>query len=298
MKWYYRVLVGIIVLAAIGLMGYPFLSNYLHERSQKELIEYYEQQAAQMSPEQRNSRRDACEAYNRTLLSGGVRFADPFSESEDDTDDPLYHTLLSIDDQGAMGSLEAPGLIGPLVIYHGTHEDVLQKGAGHLQGSSLPVGGAGTHAVITGHTGLTNNKLFTNLDRLEIGDVFFLSVLGERLAYQVDKITVVLPDEAMEDLRIDPEQDYVTLITCTPYGINSHRLLVRGTRIPYEDAERIAADSEAKGSTWLSQFLKSVLVGLAIVAVLWIIIRLLRLIKKSIQKRHLQKESRNKRKEE
>lgn len=284
MKWYYRVLIVIFVLAAIGLMGYPFLSNYLLEKDQQELVEYYEKQAAEMSPQERNSQWDECEAYNRMLLSGGVRFADPFSDS-DNSDDPLYDSLLRLDDQGAMGSLEVPGLIGPLVIYHGTNEDVLQKGGGHLKGSSLPIGGKGTHSVITGHTGLTNNKLFTNLDRMEPGDVFFLNILGEKLAYQVDQIKIVLPNEAMEDLRIDPQQDYVTIITCTPYGINSHRLLVRGTRIPCKDAEQIAADTQNRGSTWVSEFIKSVLVGVAIVTALWGINRLLRLIIKSMKKR-------------
>ena len=285
MKWYYRLLIGIIVLAGIGFMGYPLLSNYLAEQNQKELVAYYENQAVEMPSEERNSQWDECYAYNQSLLTGGVRFADPFSDSEEDSEDSLYDSLLNLDEEGAMGSLEAPGLIGPLVIYHGTRENVLQKGSGHLKGSSLPVGGKGTHCVLTGHTGLTSNKLFTNLDRLEIGDVFFLSVLGEKLAYQVNQIQIVLPDEAMEALRIDPEQDYVTLITCTPYGINSHRLLVRGVRIEYEEAKKIAADTKNRGSTWTSQYIKSILAGVAISTVLWIIIRLIRLIKNSIKKR-------------
>lgn len=285
MKWYYRVLIGIIVLVGIGLAGYPLLSNYIYEENQKELVAYYEKQAAQMQPTERNSQWDECETYNRTLLKGGVQLFDPFSYSEEDFEDSLYDSLLSFDDQGAMGSLEAPGLIGPLVIYHGTDEDILQKGSGHLKGSSLPVGGKGTHAVLTGHTGLTNNKLFTNLDRLEIGNVFFLSILGEKLAYKVDQIKVVLPNEAKDDLYIDPEEDYVTLITCTPYGINSHRLLVRGTRIPNEEAEQIAAGTQKKIDTWTSQYMKSILAGIVIATVLWVIIRLVRLIIKLIKKR-------------
>ena len=284
MKWYSRIFIGIIALAGIGLIGYPLLSNYLSEINQKELVAYYEKLAEEMPAEERNSQWDRCEEYNRDLLSGGVRFTDPFSES-DDFEDPLYDSLLSFDARGAMGSLEVPDLIGPLVIYHGTDEDALQKSCGHLKGSSLPVGGKGTHAVITGHTGLTNNNLFTNLDRLEMGDVFFLTILGEKLAYQVDQIKVVLPNEATEDLCIDPEQDYVTLVTCTPYAINSHRLLVRGTRIPYEEAEQISANSKNRGSTWISQFIKSILAGIAIVAVLWVILRIVRFIKKLVKKR-------------
>lgn len=285
MKWYHRILIGLIVLVGIGLLGYPLLGNYLSESQQKDLIAYYEKQAAEMTPAERDSQWALCEAYNQSLLTNGTRFSDPFTGNDEDLDDPLYDALLNFGERGTMGSLEVPGLIGPLVIYHGTREEVLQKGGGHLQGSSLPVGGKGTHAVITGHTGLTNNKLFTNLDRLEIGDVFFLSILGEKFAYQVDQIRVVLPDEAIDDLRIDPEQDYVTLITCTPYGINSHRLLVRGTRIPYEEAGQIAAATKKKGSTWTSKYIQSILIGVAIVAVLWIINRLVRLVVKLTKKR-------------
>lgn len=282
MKWYHRVLIGLFVLVGIGLLGYPLLSNYLAEVEQRELIAYYEKQAADMAPEERDSLWERCEAYNQSLITNGTRFTDPFSD--EDPDDPLYDSLLNLGDKGAMGSLEAPGLIGPLVIYHGTREEVLQKGGGHLYGSSLPVGGKGTHTVITGHTGLTNNKLFTNLDRLETGDVFFLSILGEKFAYQVDRIHTVLPDGAIEDLRIDPEQDRVTLITCTPYGINSHRLLVSGIRIPYEEAEQITSTSTPKKvSTWTSKYLQSILIGVAIVAALWIFIRLVRLVAKFVK---------------
>lgn len=286
MKWFLRILMVVIALVGIGLMGYPLYNNYLYEKAQKNLAAYYEQMAAEISPEERDTRWDECEEYNRQILSGGVIPSDPFTEDDEDPEKSRYYSLLSLDDKGAMGSFEVPGLIGPLIIYHGTDEDVLQKGVGHMEGSSLPVGGIGTHAVLSAHTGLTNKKLFTNLDQLEMGDVFFLKILGETLAYQVNQIKVVLPTEAVDELRIDPNEDYVTLVTCTPYGINSHRLLVRGTRIPYEEAEQIANSTPTKkGSTWLTKYLKSLIIGVAIASGLWIILRLPRLIIKSRKKR-------------
>lgn len=280
MKWFFRILIVIIALAGIGLMGYPLLSNYLYEKNQRELIEFYERKAAQMPPEERNSQWEECEKYNQKLLTGGTWMTDPFDSSDEDLKDSPYYSLLNLDDRGAMGSLEVTGLIGPLVIYHGTGEEVLQKGVGHLKSSSLPVGGKGTHSVLSAHTGLNSKKLFTNLDRLEMGDVFFLSILGEKLAYQVDQIKIVLPYEAMDDLCIDPEQDYVTLITCTPYGINTHRLLVRGTRIPYEEAKRIEDSRHHTVSTWQLQYVLAIMTGVGIVFVIVIVLALLRFIRK------------------
>ena len=285
MKWFFRILIIVIAMAGIGLMGYPLYNNYLYEKGQKELAAYYDQLAAEITPEERDKRWDECEEYNRELLAGNVSLSDPFGEGGEVSGDSRYYSLLSLDEDGAMGSFVVPGLIGPLVIYHGTEEKILQKGVGHTKTSSLPVGGKGTHAILSAHTGLTNKKLFTNLDQLEMGDVFFLKILGEKLAYQVDKIKVVLPTEARDDLLIDPEQDYVTLVTCTPYGINSHRLLVRGTRITYEEAEQIANNTPKKGSTWLSKYLKSLIMGVGIAVGLWILMRLPRRIIKSMKKR-------------
>ena len=285
MKWFFRILIGVITLAGIGLMGYPLYNNYLYEKEQKELAAYYDSLVKEIPPTERDARWAECEEYNRGLLTGFSGPVDPFENNGEEQVDSLYNSLLRLDDTGAMGSFEVPGLIGPLVIYHGTDEEVLQKGVGHTKTSSLPVGGKGTHAILSAHTGLTNKKLFTNLDQVEMGDVFFLYILGEKLAYQVDQIKVVLPYET-EDLRIDPNEDYVTLVTCTPYGINSHRLLVRGTRIPYEEAKQIANNTEKKGaSTWLSKYLKSLFIGVGIATGLWIILRLPRLIIKFRKKR-------------
>ena len=277
MKWFFRILIGVIALGGIGLMGYPLLSNYLYEKNQADLAAFYEELAENMSPEERSDQWEKCDEYNRGLLTGETFLTDPFGGEQSSTDGSLYDSLLNLRGDGSMGSIEIPNIAGTLIIYHGTGEDALQKGAGHLHGTSLPVGGLGTHCVLSAHTGLSGKKLFTNLDQMKKGDVFYLTILGEKLAYKVDKISVVLPYET-DELKIVPDEDYVTLITCTPYGINSHRLLVRGTRIPYEEAERIENEQQKGISTWVLMYLKAVLVGIAIAAVLGLIIWLLRRI--------------------
>lgn len=278
-KWFFRILIGVITLGGIGLIGYPLLSNYLYEKSQAELAEYYQNLSEEMPPEARSAQWELCNEYNKGLLTGETFLTDPFDSNRSSSDTSRYESLLNLRGDGSMGSLEIPNIAGTLIIYHSTDDDVLQKGAGHLQGTSLPVGGAGTHCVFSAHTGLPGKKLFTNLDQMKRGDVFYLNILGEKLAYKVDKISVVLPHET-DELKIDPDEDYVTLITCTPYGINSHRLLVRGTRIPYEEAEQTESEKQKGISTWILMYLKAILVGVAIAAVLGLIIWLLRRIRK------------------
>ena len=183
----------------------------------------------------------------------GAKTAYTAADSGTAAADTIYVTYAS----GAMGSIDIPSIGVDLVIYHGTEEETLQKGVGHLQGSSLPTGGIGTHCILSAHTGLSDKKLFTDLDQLEEGDQFYIHILGEIHAYQVDQIKVVLPDET-EDLQINAQEDYVTLVTCTPYGINTHRLLVRGVRVPYveqtreNEAEKLI--SEQKNTTLISRF--------------------------------------------
>lgn len=273
-RWMVKVLAGIILLAGIGLMAYPLLSNILFERQQAALADYYEQLAKDLPEEERSRHWDDAQSYNRALVESGSQFSDPFGDATTASDN-AYNDLLNLNGDGAMGSMEIPGITGKLVIYHGTEEDALQKGVGHLQGSSLPVGGESTHCVLSAHTGLPSKKLFTNLDQMEIGDVFYLHILGEVLAYQVDQIEVILPHET-EHLTIEPHEDFVTLVTCTPYGINTHRLLVRGTRIPYEEAKQIENSRQRGISTWLVQYLKAALVGLGIVLlgfIIWLLHR-------------------------
>lgn len=244
-------------LAGIFLLSYPAVSNLYYEHQQDLLTDYYDNLVVETVPEEDLSKEfQACWDYNNGLLEGGVLLSDPFDETQLDPTVMPYAGLLNLQGDGSMGYITIPAIGVNLIIYHGVEEDVLQKGVGHLQGSSLPVGGTGSHCVLSAHTGLNNKKLFTDLDQLVEGDVFYIHVLGEVLAYQVDQIKVVLPHE-IDDLRIEAEHDYVTLVTCTPYGINTHRLLVRGTRIPYEEAQAAVENITAvpRVSTWLQQYL-------------------------------------------
>lgn len=264
----FTVLAVLIMTAGIGILLYPVVSNLLYEQRQKELTEYYDNIVTELPEEEKDSQWEECRLYNDDLRSGGVLLTDPFDGAQLDPAAHPYVDLLNAAGDGAMGSLEIPAIGVDLVIYHGTEEEILQKGVGHLQGSSLPVGGTGTHAVLSAHTGLSDKKLFTDLDQLEEGDTFYIHVLGEVLAYQVDQIKVVLPSET-EDLQINAEEDYVTLITCTPYGVNSHRLLVRGTRIPYEEAERkVTEASGVAAGAWLADYMKAGLAGVVFLIIL------------------------------
>ena len=258
------ILAILVFLAGISLLAYPAVSNLLYEKEQEELMEHYDSIVGEnLTADEQAAELQECREYNRGLLQGGVLLTDPFDMSQLDPSAMPYAGLLNVDQEGGMAYLRIPAIDVELMIYHGTEEEVLQKGVGHLQGSSLPVGGTGTHCVLSAHTGLNDKKLFTDLDQLENGDLFYIHVLGEILAYQVDQIRVVLPEET-EDLKINAQEDYVTLVTCTPYGINTHRLLVRGTRVPYEE-EREQADETLRMGSWLEQYRLAAFAGLSVV---------------------------------
>ena len=181
-----------------------------------------------------------------------------------------YESQLNLTGSGIMGYVEIPGISVTLPIYHGTDADTLEIGIGHLLGSSLPVGGESTHTILTAHSGMASQKMFSDLDLMKIDDVFYLDVLNERLAYQVDAIFTVLPHET-EQLQIVTGKDYCTLVTCTPFGVNTHRLLVRGTRIPYEEAEEILEQQpiiEEPTSTWEEKYMDGIITGICIVLIL------------------------------
>lgn len=260
----------VIFLAGICVLAYPAVSNLYYENQQDKLTAYYESQVVEKIPEQdRSAEFQACWDYNASLIAGGVLLTDPFDAEQLDPTALPYANLLNPEGDGAMGYITIPVIDVNLVIYHGVGEDVLQKGVGHLQGTSMPVGGTGSHCVLSAHTGLNSKKLFTDLDQLIEGDIFYLHILGQVLAYQVDQIKVVQPYE-VEDLAINAQQDYVTLVTCTPYGINTHRLLVRGTRIPYEEAQAAqqAASPRPVGSTWRQQYIRAIALGLGLLLAL------------------------------
>ena len=224
-----NLLLVLVFVAGLSLLLYPTVSDYWNSFHQSRVVMSYTEQVAQLDTSSYQAAREAAQAYNATLPETHNRFYMP------DEARAVYDSLLNVTGTGVMATLEIPDLGVNLPVYHGTSEAVLQVALGHVEGSSLPVGGAGTHCVISGHRGLPSAKLFSNLDQLAVGDVFLLRVLDETLTYQVDQILVVEPED-MEPLAIFPGEDYCTLVTCTPYGINSHRLLVRGTRIETEEA--------------------------------------------------------------
>ena len=213
----------LLILVGVGILAYPSVSEYLSQRNSSRATASYDDAVLQMENARREELLAQAQDYNRQLAG-----SDPAAGSDATALTPeSYWDLLNVDATGMMGYLEIPRLNTTIPIYHGTEEDVLQVGIGHLQTTSLPVGGPSTHAALSGHRGLPSRSLFTGLDQMEVGDHFYITVLGETLCYTVDQILTVLPHE-MDALAITPGQDYVTLITCTPYGINSHRLLVRG----------------------------------------------------------------------
>ncbi len=256
-----------VVLAGLVILLYPVVSNLLFRSSQQELIDYYDAQVSELPPEQINTMLEDCRDYNSHLLESQVKLTDPFDADATEMDEHPYIDLLNNNGDGAMGSIEIPSINCRLVVYHYTDADVLAKGIGHLQGTSLPVGGKGTHCVLSGHTGTADKEFFTNLDQLNEGDVFYLHVMGETLAYMVENKSVVLPNQT-DGLYIDSERDLVTLVTCTPYGVNTHRLLVRGARVDYEEARSIEeATNNVIVNTWISQYLYAVLIGVLLSAV-------------------------------
>jgi sortase A len=218
------------ILLGIGIILYPTISDYWNYRHQTSAIADYTQGMASLDTVDYESLLSEAEAYNRTLKKMVGRLTPNQEEYE------TYEKLLDPFGTGMMGHITIPKIGVSLPIYHGTSEGVLQIGVGHVVGSSLPVGGEGTHTVLSGHRGLISSKLFTDLDKLEIGDRFQIQVLDETLIYQVDKISVVEPKD-QEVLEIEDGKDYCSLVTCTPYGINTHRLVVRGCRVEETEGE-------------------------------------------------------------
>ena len=215
----------LIFLVGLSVMLYPTVSDYVNQRHQSRALASYDETVNEMSDADYTAYFEAADAYNQRLAATPNSFFTPEQVSG-------YDETLDVSGTGIMGYITIPRIGVELLVYHGTSDGVLQVAAGHLEGSSLPVGGAGTHAVISAHRGLPSAKLFTNLDELEAGDTFTITVLDRVLTYEVDRISIVLPTET--DLLQPVEgQDYVTLMTCTPYGINTHRLIVQAKRVAY-----------------------------------------------------------------
>ncbi|MBR0410649.1 MAG: class C sortase [Eubacterium sp.] len=230
-------LLTVILLAGLGILAYPKFSDWWNSFHQSRAIAGYVEKVADMDQKNIDKLWKEAEQYNVSLREKSGRFRMSKEELKE------YNSILDVTGTGIMGYIEISKINVSLPIYHGTNEAVLQIAIGHIEGSSFPIGGTGTHAVLSGHRGLPSAKLFSDIDQLEAGDRFVIQVLDRTMTYEVDQIHIVLPSE-MQDLEIDENQDYVTLITCTPYGVNTHRMLVRGHRVANElDDIRVIADA-------------------------------------------------------
>lgn len=270
-------------LLALGLTLYPVISNYVNQKYASQIHTTYQVVMEQADDSELLKAKELADAYNRTLVPG-ASMVDAYSQEGLLAASADYDSQLNLAGNGIMGYVEIPKISVNLPIYHGTENDSLERGIGHLLGSSLPVGGESTHSILSGHSGMASQKMFTDLEQLIVGDVFYLHILNETLAYQVVEINTVLPYDTSL-LGVAPGEDLCTLVTCTPYGVNTHRLLVRGSRIPYEAAELLmeeTASEEATASTWEEKYLQGIVLGIAAALVLILVIAIGAQIYKSI----------------
>lgn len=244
---------AVLIVVSLGIILYPLIANFLSEKNRSLIETQYTETIEQMDTSALDDARAAAVTYNETLLSVPDK---PYTKDALIKASESYDTLLNVRGDGIMGYVEIPAISVNLPIYHGTEESTLDRGVGHLLGSSLPVGGLGTHCVLTGHSGLAGQKMFSDLNLLKEGDIFMLRILGQTLAYKVCAINTVLPEDTSK-LTVEIGRDLCTLITCTPYGVNSHRLLIRGERTEYEEAISVIEDAEftpVEESTWGSEY--------------------------------------------
>lgn len=238
-----NLLFGVMFLAGFGILSYPTISDQWNTYRQSRLISDYQETIQQMEPEDYSREWEAARAFNDGFEKNNL-YGDVFGISKEELTDTEYWNILNVAGDGVMGYLSIPKINVRLAIYHGTQDDVLQTGVGHLSGTKLPIGGEGTHSILAAHRGLPSARLFTDIDQLYRGDKFYIYMLDDTLAYEVDQILPMVDKDDMaaleEALQIIEGEDHVTLFTCTPYGVNSHRLLVRGVRVPYEGEEDIA----------------------------------------------------------
>lgn len=265
---------------AVGLILYPILGNALAEKNKSLVMTEYSRAVEEMTDARVEEMLAAADEYNAALSPISVSADGVYSLSGLTAAQEQYDEILAVNESGVMGQLEIPELDIRLPIYHGTDGSTLEKGVGHLLGSSFPVGGEGTHAVLTGHSGLSREKMLTDLEKMKVGDRFLLRVLDRTLAYEVHDIFIVLPDDTSH-LGIQQDEDMCTLITCTPYGVNTHRLLVQGYRVPYESEAVSTAAVEATGegsrvSSWQQQYFDGIYYGVILadtVVLVWVVVR-------------------------
>lgn len=256
----------VLLIVALLVTVYPVISNYLAGKNNSKICTEYFNAIGRLDNSAIDAARHKAEEYNAMLANGvSQTFSDEqINEAADD-----YNELLNLTGNGIMAYIEIPKLKIYLPVAHGTEAATLENAVGHVIGSSLPIGGNGTHAVLSGHSGMASEKMFSDLDQMKVGDVFFIHVLNETLAYAVDEINTVLPGDTSL-LVIDRDKDLVTLITCTPFGVNTHRLLVRGSRIDsntqINDADIESVGADEVESTWVKEYVKGIAVGVVILA--------------------------------
>lgn len=235
----------IFIILGVGIFLYPSISNYLAEKNHIDIIRNYDDLIVKIDEEKINEEKEKAKIYNENLSGDPVH--DPFVIGSGYALPENYKEVLNIAGDSVMGYVEIPKISVYLPIYHGTSDEVLEKGVGHIQNTSVPIGGKSAHSVLTGHTGLPNAELFTRLDELGIGDIFYIHVLDDVLTYKVFETKVILPDK-IDELQILNGKDYITLVTCTPYGVNSHRLLVKAERVEYEEYSVTKSTTDEEGT--------------------------------------------------
>ena len=264
---YYFALISLFV--GVGLLSYPTISNIVNDRHSSKAIASYQEAVEKLDDSLYRKELEKAKKHNARLAKQGFLAAGLDMERKDGYKD--YHARLNVSKDGMMAIIRIPKIHVKLPIYHKTNQDVISRAIGHYTGSSLPIGGKSSHAILSGHRGLPSANLFSDLDQLQKGDIFYIEVLNETLAYQVDKTKTIDPKD-VSDLDIISNKDYVTLLTCTPYGVNTHRLLVRGERIPYKGHEEVQKDR--LNSYFYSSTFKETMVVLALllgmIVLMWI----------------------------
>lgn len=273
------ILFGLMFLIGFGILVYPTVADQWNTYRQNRLISSYKDTVKEMKPEDFTREWEAAQSFNATIPQNNI-YGDVFGEDGKEAENTAYWQVLNIAGDGVMGYLSIPKIDVKLSIYHGTSDEVLQTGIGHLDGTSLPIGGESTHSVLAAHRGLPSARLFTDVDQLQEGDKFYIHVLDEVLAYQVDQILDMVDKDDHETLeaalQTEEGKDYVTLFTCTPYGVNSHRLLVRGVRVPYngeEDVKPTAAESMLQSIQ--DYYMLYLILGLAVTFLVILLLRFL-----------------------
>lgn len=272
----FSILFGLLFLAGFGILAYPTISNQWNTYRQSRLISHYKEVTENTDQGDFSREWEKAKRYNESITVNQPVSADVFSAGGQEDEDSEYWNVLNLSGDGMMGYISIPKINVELAIYHGTADDVLQTGVGHIEGTKLPIGGKGNHTVLAAHRGLPSAKLFTDLDQLVEGDAFYIHIFDEVLAYQVDQILPMVDKDDTEALTealgIEEGQDYVTLFTCTPYGVNTHRLLVRGHRVEYNGEEDVPETPAETARGLLEDYYMFFLMGGVVVTVIAVVI--------------------------